>query len=68
MLPVRPRTEDGAGSLENMPELGLSEEVFGEAGEAPSSIETEESPASFETEAPPPAAEPASQAGDCRAG
>ncbi|HEY3944221.1 MAG TPA: 30S ribosomal protein S1 [Solirubrobacteraceae bacterium] len=64
VLPVRPRTEDGAGSLENMPELGLSEEVFGEAGEAPSSIETEESPASVETEAPPPAAEPASQAGD----
>ena len=64
VLPVRPRTEDGAGSLENMPELGLSEEVFGDAGEAPSSVETEESPASFETEAPPPAAEPASQAGD----
>jgi small subunit ribosomal protein S1 len=50
ILPVRPRTDDGAGSLENMPELGLSEEVFAETGEAPSSVETE---------APPAAAEPA---------
>src|SRR5205085_7675421 len=69
VLPVRPRTEDGAGSLENMPELGLSEEVFAETG-APSSIETEapppatepfelgDAPSGIETEAPPPAAEP----------
>ncbi len=74
VLPVRERTEDGAGSLENMPELGLSEEVFGEAGESPASIESEEGSASIESEegsasiesareAPPPAAEPASQAG-----
>ncbi len=51
VLPVRERTEDGAGSLENMPELGLSEEVFGEAGESPAGIETEEGSASVESEA-----------------
>jgi small subunit ribosomal protein S1 len=49
VLPVSHRTEDGAGSLENMPELGLSEEVFAETGTSEPSIETE---------APPPAAEP----------
>ncbi|HZO76542.1 MAG TPA: 30S ribosomal protein S1 [Solirubrobacteraceae bacterium] len=73
VLPVRPRAEDGAGSLENMPELGLSEDVFGETGESPASVETEEGPASVESEvgsasvesdAPPPAADPAPQAGD----
>jgi small subunit ribosomal protein S1 len=51
VLPVRHHTEDGAGSLENMPELGLSEEVFAETGEGPSSIETEP-PAPAATEAP----------------
>jgi small subunit ribosomal protein S1 len=61
ILPVRPRTDDGAGSLENMPELGLSEEVFAETGEAPSSVETEAPPAAAEPpgfgEAPVPSAE-----------
>src|SRR5207237_3390618 len=42
VLPVKQRTEDGAGSLENMPELGLSEEVFAETGGSPPSVEGDE--------------------------
>jgi small subunit ribosomal protein S1 len=34
VLPVRPRPADGAGSLEDVPELGLSEDVFGEGAQS----------------------------------
>ena len=36
VLPVRQRAPEGAGSLEDVPELGLSEDVFGEGGEVAS--------------------------------
>ena len=55
VLPVRPRPENGAGSLEDVPELGLSEEVFGDVGGSPPQDEVQESSAAGVTE---PALEP----------
>ncbi len=50
-LPVR-RPADGAGSLEDLPDLGLSEEVFGEGSGTPPQDEPEQSsePGPFEAQ------------------
>ena len=62
-LPVRPITSD-AGDLDNMPELGLSEDVFSGA-ESPSEVAAGEAPADAPAEAPaaeaPAAASPATE-------
>jgi small subunit ribosomal protein S1 len=59
-LPVRPiAPEQGAGDLDHVPELGLSEDVFADSGEAPVGEEpppAQDAPAS-EPELPPPAPE-----------
>src|SRR5262249_24438237 len=57
VLPIRHPIEDGAGSLENMPELGLSEEVSGEPSESPASLETEPPPPAQGADAPEPSAD-----------
>ena len=45
--------DGGAGDLENVPELGLSEDVFSNAPEAEAPAEVEEAPADAEAEAEP---------------
>jgi len=49
-------SDGGAGDLENVPELGLSEDVFSNAPEAEAEVEA---PAEAEVEAPAEADEPA---------
>jgi small subunit ribosomal protein S1 len=45
-------SDGGAGDLENVPELGLSEDVFSNAPEAEAPVDEVEAPAEAEVEAP----------------
>jgi small subunit ribosomal protein S1 len=67
--PIQPPTESEAGDLEDMPELGLSEDVFAstEVSEAPAPA-AEEAPEEPVVEVEAPAAEAAAEAGVAEAG
>jgi hypothetical protein len=62
VLPVRQRAEDGAGSLEDVPELGLSEEVFGDTGGTPPQDAPESPPPVAETSEPGGVPQPSAEA------